>query len=226
LHFSSRPCSLRQARSACRDRALHPRRCSSSHAPPPPPPPSTGAGTGTANTGVAAPQRNLSENAARAQIEAYICTAQWFQLHALEGRVGESGVPVSALQLATRSGRASSRESAAKGGPRSNAPPANTRAIDCIGLSATNEPSGGIGPLLVWTQDGEYSSTSSFCWLALSLELLTKPTAHSAVPPRKACRIIAAQGPLLLRAAFGESLRFYEDQRAPHLFASFPPLQW
>ncbi len=55
--------------------------------------------TGTANT-VTAPQTVLSDNAARAQIEAYIHTARWFQLDILEARIGDSGVPVSALQLA------------------------------------------------------------------------------------------------------------------------------
>jgi len=69
---------------------------------PPPPSPSPSTGTGTANTGVAAPQGALSESAARAQIEAYIRTAKWFQLNALEAHVGDSGVPVSALQVAKR----------------------------------------------------------------------------------------------------------------------------
>ena len=58
--------------------------------------------TGTANTGVTPPQTVLSDNAARAQIEAYIRTSRWFQLNALEARVGDSSVPVSALQLAQR----------------------------------------------------------------------------------------------------------------------------
>jgi hypothetical protein len=57
---------------------------------------------GTANAGVVAPQAALSDNAARAQIEAYIRTSLWFQLHALESHVGELGVPVSALRLARR----------------------------------------------------------------------------------------------------------------------------
>jgi len=73
--------------------------------PPPPSPspsPSPSTGTGTANTGVAAPQSVFSESAAHAQIEAYIRTAKWFQLNALEARVGDSNVPVSALQLAKR----------------------------------------------------------------------------------------------------------------------------
>ena len=58
--------------------------------------------TGTANTRVTAPQTVLSDNAARAQIETYIHTARWFQLDVLEARVGDSGVPVAALQLAQR----------------------------------------------------------------------------------------------------------------------------
>ena len=61
--------------------------------------------TGTVNTGVAAPALQtaaLSDDAARAQVEAYIRISLWFQLHALESLVGESGVPLSALQLAKR----------------------------------------------------------------------------------------------------------------------------
>ena len=57
---------------------------------------------GTANTGVTTPQTVLSDTAARAQIEAYIRTAPWFQLNALEAGVGDLNVPVSALQLAQR----------------------------------------------------------------------------------------------------------------------------
>ena len=63
-----------------------------------PPSPSTSA----ANTGVVAPQSPLSDGAARAQIIAYIRASFWFQLHAMESRVGELGVPVSASQLAKR----------------------------------------------------------------------------------------------------------------------------
>ena len=58
--------------------------------------------TGTGNTGVVAPQTGLSDDAARAQIEAYIRISLWFRMHALESLVGESGVPLSALQLAKR----------------------------------------------------------------------------------------------------------------------------
>jgi hypothetical protein len=58
--------------------------------------------TSAVNTGVVAPQTSLSDNAARAQIDAYIRISLWFQAHALEPRVGERGVPVSALQLAKR----------------------------------------------------------------------------------------------------------------------------
>ena len=65
------------------------------------PPLSTGS-TGTANTRVTAPQAVSSDDAARAQIVAYIHTARWFQLDVLEPRVGDSGIPVSALQLAQR----------------------------------------------------------------------------------------------------------------------------
>ena len=57
---------------------------------------------GTANAGVTTPQTVLSDTAARAQIEAYVRTAPWFQLNVLEARVGDSNVPVSALQLAQR----------------------------------------------------------------------------------------------------------------------------
>ena len=56
--------------------------------------------TGTANTGVVAPQPTLSDDAARTQIEAYIRTSIWFRMHVLESLVGEPGIPVSALQLA------------------------------------------------------------------------------------------------------------------------------
>jgi hypothetical protein len=70
--------------------------------------------------------------------------------------------------------------------------------------------------------DGEYSSTLLFCQLAL----LTESTAHSAVPPRKACQIIPVHGLLLLHAAFGESFHFFKDKDAPNLFASLPLLQW
>jgi hypothetical protein len=57
--------------------------------------------TGSANTGVATLQTALSGGAACVQIEAYICTALWFQLNVLEACIGELGVPVlSALQLA------------------------------------------------------------------------------------------------------------------------------
>ena len=58
--------------------------------------------TGTANTEVVAPQTTLSDDAARAQIEAYIRTSIWFRVHVLESLVGDPGVPVSALQLAKR----------------------------------------------------------------------------------------------------------------------------
>ena len=57
---------------------------------------------GTANTGVVAPPTTLSDDAARAQIDAYIRTSIWFRVHVLESLVGEPGVPVSALQLAKR----------------------------------------------------------------------------------------------------------------------------
>ena len=58
--------------------------------------------SGTANTGVVAPQPSLSDDAARAQIEAYIRTSIWFRMHVLESLVGEPGIPVSASQLAKR----------------------------------------------------------------------------------------------------------------------------
>jgi len=61
--------------------------------------------TGTVNTGVAAPALQtaaLSDDAARAQVEAYIRISLWFRVHALESLVGESDVPLSALQLAKR----------------------------------------------------------------------------------------------------------------------------
>ena len=64
------------------------------------PPSSTGTGTG--NMGVVAPQTALSDDAARAQIEVYIRISLWFRMHASESLVGESGVPLSALQLAKR----------------------------------------------------------------------------------------------------------------------------
>lgn len=57
---------------------------------------------GTANTGVVAPQTILSDDAARAQIEAHIRTSNWFRAHVMESHVGDPGVPVSALQLAKR----------------------------------------------------------------------------------------------------------------------------
>jgi rubredoxin len=65
------------------------------------PPPSTGC-SASANTIVVAPQTALSDDAARVQIEAYIRTSLWFRVHELESLVGESGVPLSASQLAKR----------------------------------------------------------------------------------------------------------------------------
>ncbi len=58
--------------------------------------------TSTADMGVVVPQPTLSEDVARAEIEAYIRTSIWLRMHVLESLVGQSGVPVSALQLAQR----------------------------------------------------------------------------------------------------------------------------
>ena len=63
----------------------------------------------------------------RAQIEAYIRISLWFRVHALEFLVGESGVPLSALQLAKRG-------CFVKGGSSLSALYVATRATDCIVL--------------------------------------------------------------------------------------------
>lgn len=129
--------------------------------------------TGTANTGIAGPQIQtvLSDKAARAQIDAYIRTAQWFLLHASEARVGELGVPVSALQLAKRGHSVWAcffKWSAVKGDSSSSAPPAHMRPTDCIGLSAINGLNGATSPLLARIEAGKFSSTSVFCQLAFT----------------------------------------------------------
>jgi hypothetical protein len=53
-----------------------------------------------ASAGFVGPQTALSEEEARAQIEAYIRTSSWFQLHEMETLIGGPGVPACASQLA------------------------------------------------------------------------------------------------------------------------------
>ena len=62
--------------------------------PDPLPPPST------TITTVVRSKKALSDEAARMEIEAYIRTSDWFELHAMESRVAQQGVPACASQLA------------------------------------------------------------------------------------------------------------------------------